>query len=542
MNNVVRGRNGKAVRAAVYARVSTDEQATEGTSIGTQLERCRKTITDKDWIPSGEFVDEGVSGSKGSRPALDKLMEECRSGRVNAIVVSKLDRFTRSLAHLSSAIDELDNLGVAFVSVAESFDASTISGQAMAGMLGVFAQMERRTIAERGASGQRARVSQGLWPGGTCPFGLTTMPNPNGSGHLSILHPDESETVRLAARLLVEDGMTTGQAAARLNVLGLKPRKAVEWTHYSLRRTMENPNLHGEYIWGKDRSRHGVVGSAQGRHGPPVPVTIPQVLTDEEWENVQTALNAKRLGKRLTNKVYPLSGHLLSECGSTYHGAWRSDRQSREYWCKESKRTPVKTERCHCPRLKALDVEAVVFAEVIRLMTDPKRLQQLAAERLAIVAPKNDVAAQLAEVDRRISALNRKLEATLDKALEDDLSAAAMVRVTERLTRDLHDLEEHREGLMGVADQVEQAQSAVDRLTALASKGRRALEDMDLTNWTAVISLMALRIEVLTDGETKGAFRLRIAGRLPHAALADQLESARQLGCVDPPPDGPRRR
>ena len=117
------------MRAAIYARVSTADQATEGTSIDTQLDSCESYVNAMGWDLVDTFVDEGVSGAKDSRPGLDRLLAACRLGQVDVMVVSKLDRFSRSLRHLVNTFNELDQLGVAFVSVTESFDSSTSIGR-----------------------------------------------------------------------------------------------------------------------------------------------------------------------------------------------------------------------------------------------------------------------------------------------------------------------------------------------------------------------------------------------------------------------------
>jgi DNA invertase Pin-like site-specific DNA recombinase len=99
-----------AKRAAVYVRVSTQEQA-EGTSLDVQRQTCRSYATGQGWTVVGEFADEGVSGTLGSRPGLDELVAACRAGGVDVVVVHRLDRFGRSLRHLTNTLAELDDLG-----------------------------------------------------------------------------------------------------------------------------------------------------------------------------------------------------------------------------------------------------------------------------------------------------------------------------------------------------------------------------------------------------------------------------------------------
>ncbi len=144
--------NDRPLRAALYARVSTTDQTCEN-----QLLELRRYAEARGWTPT-EYVDNGISGAKERRPALDQLLTDARQRRIDVIVVWRLDRFGRSLRHLVTTIDELAAAGVAFVSMGESIDTASPTGRLMPGILGSFAQFERERIKERIQAGlQRAR-------------------------------------------------------------------------------------------------------------------------------------------------------------------------------------------------------------------------------------------------------------------------------------------------------------------------------------------------------------------------------------------------
>jgi DNA invertase Pin-like site-specific DNA recombinase len=152
-------------RAAVYARVSTAEQV-DGTSLMTQIERCRAYVESQGWVLADEFVDEGVSGAKASRPALGQLLRLVRSGGADTIVVAKLDRLGRSMRHLVVLLGELDDRGVRLVSVAEGFDSQTPSGRLQRNILGSFAEFER----------EQSRSGRGLQAGSELRFVTVSGP------------------------------------------------------------------------------------------------------------------------------------------------------------------------------------------------------------------------------------------------------------------------------------------------------------------------------------------------------------------------------
>lgn len=144
-------------RVALYARVSTlNNQDPE-----MQLGELREYAGRRGWQIVDEYVDQGVSGSKESRPALNRLMAEACRRRFDAVLVWKIDRFGRSLKHLVNSLAELAALGVAFVSLRDNLDLSTPSGRLMFQIIGAMAEFERALIQERVRAGIRNARSKG---------------------------------------------------------------------------------------------------------------------------------------------------------------------------------------------------------------------------------------------------------------------------------------------------------------------------------------------------------------------------------------------
>lgn len=155
------------MKVALYGRVSTmNHQNPE-----TQLIELREYAARRGWEATEEYVDVGVSGSKDSRPSLNRLMAHAQQRRFDAILVWKLDRFGRSLKHLVTAIAELESLGVTFVSLRDNWDLSTPSGRLMFQIVGAMAEFERELIRERIKAGMRRRRLEGL-PMGRAPLAV----------------------------------------------------------------------------------------------------------------------------------------------------------------------------------------------------------------------------------------------------------------------------------------------------------------------------------------------------------------------------------
>lgn len=144
-------------RVAIYARVST---ANKGQDVGLQLDELRAVALQRGWVVVDEFVDDGVSGTKERRPALDRMLEACRTGKVDVVATWKLDRLGRSLQHVLGLLDGLRDWGVEFVSLRDAgMDSTTATGRLMFAMVGAFAEFERSLIVERTKAGvARARA------------------------------------------------------------------------------------------------------------------------------------------------------------------------------------------------------------------------------------------------------------------------------------------------------------------------------------------------------------------------------------------------
>src|SRR5262245_3347981 len=143
------------MRVAIYARVSM----AQGQTTENQLLELRRYIEARGWTAYREFLDEGVSGSKERRPALDALVADAKRRRFDILVCWRLDRLGRNLRHLVTLLEELHALGVVFVSLGEGIDCTTPTGKLQLHVLAALAEFERERIRERVVAGlQRARA------------------------------------------------------------------------------------------------------------------------------------------------------------------------------------------------------------------------------------------------------------------------------------------------------------------------------------------------------------------------------------------------
>ncbi len=145
-----------SVRVAIYCRVSTSDQSTE-----SQLLDLRRYVRERGWTLFNEYTDNGVSGTKDSRPALNQLMDAAKKRRFDTVLVWRFDRFARSTKHLILALEEFRGLGIDFVSYQENIDTSSPLGSAIFTIISAVAQLERDIIAERVKAGLRRAKENG---------------------------------------------------------------------------------------------------------------------------------------------------------------------------------------------------------------------------------------------------------------------------------------------------------------------------------------------------------------------------------------------
>lgn len=150
------------MKIAIYARVSTDEQTVEN-----QIRDLSAYCQLKGWTDIIIFKDEGISGSKISRPEFDKMLRMAKNKEIQTILVWKFDRASRSTKHLITLLEDFNSWGVDFVSLKENIDTSTPAGRLMYTMISAFAQFERDTLIERTKSGMSRAKAEGKHIGRT---------------------------------------------------------------------------------------------------------------------------------------------------------------------------------------------------------------------------------------------------------------------------------------------------------------------------------------------------------------------------------------
>jgi site-specific DNA recombinase len=317
------------VSALIYLRVSTDEQAEEGYSLQAQERACRLFCELQGHQVAGVWSDEGYSGARADRPALQALLANIQRGDI--VLVHKLDRFSRSTRLLLECCERLEQAGAHLVSVSELIDFASPIGKVMLSLLGAFAQYYLDNLRAETAKGHREKAQRGLWVG-PAPFGYAKLDK----GHL--VPNENAQTVREIYRLYVEQGLSYGDIAAELRRRGLaSPRSA--WGRENVRVILRSRAYLG-YV-----SAGGVEHA--GVHEP--------LVSHEVW--AQVAGQRAQRTPQLADGPQPASWAGLLHCARCgkrlwFHQGGRGD-DPRSYYCPNSRRGSCSATQFRAERIEA---------------------------------------------------------------------------------------------------------------------------------------------------------------------------------------------
>jgi site-specific DNA recombinase len=371
-------RNG-TVRCAIYTRKSSEEGLEqEFNSLQAQREACEAFINSQcheGWLClRAAYDDGGFSGATMDRPALQRLLADVMAGRVDTVVVYKIDRLTRSLADFAKIVEILDARGASFVSVTQQFNTTTSMGRLTLNVLLSFAQFEREVIGERIRDKIAASKKKGMWMGGVLPLGYRAQ------DRKLIIVDSEAEIVRFIFRRYAELG-SVRWLKDELDARGIQSKLR---TSASGRISGGKPFARGAlYLMLQNRIYLGeIVHNHQSYAGGHEPI-VDQPL----WDAVQARLagNAAEhsdCGK--TRQPSLLAGMLFDRDGNRMTPSHAVKKAARyRYYISGSLITKDRSESSAALRIPAAAIEALVNDRVHRWLLDPGSIYKSTAARLA---------------------------------------------------------------------------------------------------------------------------------------------------------------
>lgn len=463
----------------LYCRVSTQEQATEGYSIGEQQERLRSFAASFGWRDVKLYTDPGFSGASMDRPALQELIHDVRKKKVSRVIVYKLDRLSRSQKDTLFLIEDvfLAN-GCEFISMSESFSTETPVGRATIGLLAVFAQLERETIKERMTVGKVGRAKAGYFHGG----GIIPAGYDYTDGRLVVNEFDAAQ-VREVFRLYLS-GKAPRQILDIFTERGYLIQGRV-WTRSRLKTVLRNPIYIGRVTFA------GQV--YDGCHEP--------LIDKKEFDAVQELIDRRAREYKNNRNVETATGNLLlgvafcARCGSRLISqCTRSSGEGhpllRYYMCKcvkEKADARSRGMKCDLPSVRKEILEGAVLGEISKLSLDPVYLEQR-KER------KKKEPTEAAEIRRQLDRIDGQISRLIDLYASGTFDADALEEKTEKLRQTRQKLEIRLEML-----EAENSPSAIEKAQKSLSSFADVVERADVDQLKVIIRELIERIDVNDD-------------------------------------------
>lgn len=323
-------------RFAVYARVSTDEQAQHGTSLEGQVEACRALALKLGATAVRAFVDAGISGTDMGRPGLQALLAAARSREVEAVACLDPDRLARNLSHQLIVTDELEALGVE-LHFAQFERRPTPDGRLLYAIRGAIAEFEAYKIRERTRQGKQQRAREGRVVTGTQILGYAY------DRRRKAFVVDVAEAAIVRAIFGMVATMSTHAIAAALNAQGLRAKGGGAFSQSAIYGILRNPTYLGEMLQLK----------GQGR------VRVPPLVDRQTFDGAARALAERRRRPQGHGRVYILSGIArCALCGARLAGSGGA----RPYYaCAGRRGEPA----CRAPYYPAEEIEQAVWTRVV---------------------------------------------------------------------------------------------------------------------------------------------------------------------------------
>ncbi|WP_199614453.1 recombinase family protein [Paenibacillus alkalitolerans] len=421
------------MKAAIYARVSTDEQATKGNSIPEQIDRGQAYCKAMGYVDVDVYIDDGYSAKDMNRPDLKRMLDN--SNKYKLIVTTKVDRLCRNLLDLLTIVDDFDSNQVAYASVSESFDTSTPAGRMVLQILGAFAEFERERIRERVKDNMKSIARKTNKVLARPCFGYDII-----DGQY-VINQEEAEHLRNMAQWAIE-GWGALKIAKALK--GVTTKEGKPFSEGSVRKLLHRETIAGMFVYNRTYNHKGKILTRpkeewiinENHHEP--------IIDKETFEQLQLALNSRGIAKKQAdNERWLLSGMVTCEhCGSKMVGQHRKKgkREYFQYLCSNYH----KKGGCFRHYINRNDIEELTIKKVLsfEVNTGSKEFVSLDASRVEDV--------DLNELQEKLKKINKKMQRQIELYEDEEISREDFREAKARIEKDraslLEEIEKAKEG------------------------------------------------------------------------------------------------
>ncbi len=477
------------MRAAVYARVSTEEQAQHGYSLAEQKDSCKQRAKELGATEILEFADEGISGATLDRPGLEGLRDSIKEGIIDLIVLRDPDRLSRKLAHQLILTEEFEKAGVRLEFLDFTWQDSP-EGKLFYNLKGAVAEYEREKIKERMIRGKNQKARQGGIPMNFSLYGYDYSPEKGVQ-----INAQEAEIVKQIFHKFVS--YTSPHAIAiELTQSGVPTKRNTNfWHRQVVRQILMNPAYKGEWVYQKNSDS-------------PIIIPVPAIVSKEVWETAQQILaESRRLWAKRGKQQYLLSGLITcTDCGTPMGGHYGTHwgNRVRNYTCRKSESTNRIPGCSPAKLINADSLELIVWNEVKNLLNDPDKLVSAVKRNL----PTDE------DSKKEIDNLKRQLSDT-EKGMTQliDLIASGIVELDSKIKQKLTQLKQRRELLERRIKEANKesglalfSRQDMKNLKRLASEIIKNIDDLEFEEKQQLVRSMVSQVYI--SGRIQGTYHL----------------------------------
>jgi len=579
---------GQDPTVAIYARVSSDQQAKDAT-IASQIEQLNQRVRDDGFALDQEmcFIDDGCSGDL-ARPALERLRDTVASGAIDRLYVLCPDRFARSYAYQVLLVDEFERCGVEVIFLNYKFG-ETPDENMFLQLQGVIAEYERAKILERSRRGKQYAARHGsISVLGGAPYGYRYVSRQDGVGEAAYqIVLEQARVVRQMFEWVGQERQSIGEVCRRLKTAGIpSPTGKPYWDRTTVWGMLNNPAYKGRAGYGKTKRgpwKPRLLRPRRGGTQPPksgrttydvpseewTPIAVPAIIEEGLFDTVeeQLAENKKRNRERKRGAKYLLQGLLVCrKCGYAYYGkpvspssAKGKKRRYAYYRCVGTDAYRFGGQRmCDNKQIRTDTIDDAVWQDVCNLLAEPNRIEQEYDRRLT-ETKKGSGWQSVDQLQKLIRKMKRGIARLID-AYEEGLidKSDFEPRIREAKGR-LANLEEQAAKQTDEETQYNELKLVIGHLEEFANRIAEGLEECDWHTRRQIIRTLVKQIEVGHE-EVKIIYRvdpapfaeapvqgvLQDCGRRDHTALWDpfltrclenHLQQTHNIGIVDPARD-----
>lgn len=388
------------MQTAIYCRVSTEEQATEGFSIHAQKDKLTKYAESNDWDIVDYYVDDGISGKNlTERPEVSRLIEDVKKGRIKNVLIYKLDRLTRSVKDLIYLIELFDKNNCTFNSQTEKIDTSNAVGRMFVKIIGIFAEFERENLAERVTFGYEQKTKEGNYTNCNGVFGYDYIV---GKGKLK-LNKNEALYVKKIYNWYLE-GESMLKIAKKLKDLNVPTKRGGHWNQSTIYSILTNPLYIGNVRYGVGRKNSFEVSGKN----------IVPIISLELFNNVSNLMKKR---KKFHNKKYSSDDTYYFRvlrcglCGSKYHARQQlqSGKKYITYQCNGHNNNS-----CNVPGFSHIKIENAFLNYL-------DNIKDLEFDKSILKKEKDNTDNNTLELQEQIDKLNNKKKETLKLFTTDEI-------------------------------------------------------------------------------------------------------------------------